>query len=170
MCCAKSPQPCPNLCDPMDRNASSVHGILQARRLELLPCPPPGGLPIVGTELVSLMSLALAGEFFTTSATGKWKWKLLSCVGLFATSWTTQSTESSRPECWSGCPFPSAGDLPNLGIEPRSPTLQADSLPAEPPGKPSNLYLPPRSPLWLWKQLPKSGMPNLIYENPDFPL
>ena len=34
--------------------------------------------------------------------------------------------------------FPSPGDLPNLGIEPRSPTLQADSLPAEPQGKPKN--------------------------------
>ena len=41
----------------------------------------------------------------------------------------------SRPEYWSGQPFPSSGDLPNPGIEPRSPTLQADSLPAEPPGK-----------------------------------
>ena len=34
--------------------------------------------------------------------------------------------------------FPYLGDLPNPGIEPRSPTLQADSLPAEPPGKPSH--------------------------------
>ena len=33
---------------------------------------------------------------------------------------------------------PSPGDLPNPGIEPRSPTLQADSLPAEPQGKPKN--------------------------------
>ena len=46
--------------------------------------------------------------------------------------------EFSRPEYWSGRPFPSPGDLPNTGIEPRSPTLQADSLPAEPPGKPKN--------------------------------
>ena len=35
-------------------------------------------------------------------------------------------------------PFPSPGDLLNPGIEPKSPTLQADSLPAEPPGKPNN--------------------------------
>ena len=42
------------------------------------------------------------------------------------------SMEFSRPEYWSGLPFPSPGDLPNPGIEPRSPTLQADSLPAEP--------------------------------------
>ena len=38
-----------------------------------------------------------------------------------------------------GKPFPSPGDLPNPGIEPKSPTLQADSLPAEPPGKPHRL-------------------------------
>ena len=46
--------------------------------------------------------------------------------------------EFSRPEYWSGWPLPSPGNLPNAGIEPRSPTLQADSLPAEPPGKPKN--------------------------------
>ena len=44
----------------------------------------------------------------------------------------------SRPEYWRGQPFPSPGDLPNPGIKPRSPTLQADSLPAEPQGKPKN--------------------------------
>ena len=48
------------------------------------------------------------------------------------TPWTIQSMEFSRPEYWSGQPFPSPGDLPNPGIEPRSPTSQADSLPAEP--------------------------------------
>jgi len=37
----------------------------------------------------------------------------------------------------SGLPFPSPGDLPDPGIEPRPPTLQADTLPSEPPGKPS---------------------------------
>ena len=44
------------------------------------------------------------------------------------------SMEFSRPGCWSGSPFPSPGDLPNPGIEPRSPALQVNSLPAEPPG------------------------------------
>ena len=42
----------------------------------------------------------------------------------------------SRQEYWSGLPFPSPGDLPNPGIEPRSPTLQADALTSEPPEKP----------------------------------
>ena len=51
---------------------------------------------------------------------------------------TIQSVEFSRPQYWSGQPFPSPGDLPNPGIEPRSPALQADSLPFEPTGKPKN--------------------------------
>ena len=42
----------------------------------------------------------------------------------------------SRQEYWSGLPFPSPGDLPDPGIEPRSPTLQADALTSAPPGKP----------------------------------
>ena len=41
----------------------------------------------------------------------------------------------SRQEYWSGLPFPSPGDLPNPGIEPKSPALQADALTPEPPGK-----------------------------------
>ena len=41
----------------------------------------------------------------------------------------------SRQEYWSGLPFPSPGDLPDPGIEPMSPALQADALPSEPPGK-----------------------------------
>ena len=44
----------------------------------------------------------------------------------------------TREEYWSGLPYPSPGDLPNPGIEPRSATLQADSLPAEPQGNPKN--------------------------------
>ena len=41
----------------------------------------------------------------------------------------------SRQECWSRLPFPSPGDLPDPGIEPGCPALQADALPSEPPGK-----------------------------------
>ena len=41
----------------------------------------------------------------------------------------------SRQEYWSGLPFPSPGDLPDSGIEPWSPALQADALPSKPPGK-----------------------------------
>ena len=67
--------------------------------------------------------------------------KSFSRVRLFATPWTvayqaSPSTGFSRQKYWSGIPFPSPGDLPNPGIEPRSPTLEADALTSEPPGKP----------------------------------
>ena len=65
----------------------------------------------------------------------------LSRVPLFATPWTVAyqaplSMEFSRQEYWSGLPFPSPGNLPHPGIEAGSPTLQADALPSNPPGKP----------------------------------
>ena len=47
------------------------------------------------------------------------------------------SVEFSRQEYWSGLLFPSPGDLPDPGIEPGSPALQAHSFTTEPPGKPS---------------------------------
>ena len=59
-------------------------------------------------------------------------------VQLFVTPWIIQSMEFSRPEYWSGQPFPPPGDFPNPGIKSRSPELQTDSLPAEPQGKPKN--------------------------------
>ena len=67
------------------------------------------------------------------------KWKSLSRVRLFATPWTIQAMEFSRPGHWSGWPFSSPGGLPNPGIEPKTPALQMDSLPAEPSGKPYNM-------------------------------
>ena len=122
---AKWLQSCPTLCNPIDSSppGSSVPGILQARTL----------------------------EWVAISFSHAWKWKLkvksLSCVRLFKTPWTVAyqpppSMGFSRQEYWSGLPLPSPlpspGDLLNPGIEPRSPTLQADSLPAESPGKPQN--------------------------------
>ena len=50
--------------------------------------------------------------------------------------------EFSRQEHQSGWPFPSPGDLPNPGIEPKSPALKADSLLSKPPGKPKDLCHP----------------------------
>ena len=69
------------------------------------------------------------------------KVKSLSRVPLFVTPWTVTyqvppSMGFSRQKHWSGLPFPSPGDLPDPGIEPRSPALEADALPSEPPGKP----------------------------------
>ena len=117
---------------------SSIHGLLQARILEWVAVPPSRGSSqcrdwthisyvYLPWQAVSL-PLALPGLVV------KWKWKSLSCVRLFATPWTIQSMKFSRSEYWSGYffPFPSPGDLLNPGFEPRSPALQADSLPAEP--------------------------------------
>ena len=63
-----------------------------------------------------------------------------SCSTLF-NPWTVACQASlsvgfSRQEYWSGLPLPSPGDLPNPGIEPKSPALQTDSLPFELPEKP----------------------------------
>ena len=74
------------------------------------------------------------------------KVKTLSRVRLFVTPWTVAhqappSMGFSRQEYWSGLPFPSPGDLPNPGIEPTSPPLQADALTSEPPGKPNKCEL-----------------------------
>ena len=68
----------------------------------------------------------------------KAKVKSLSRVRLFAIQWTVAhqaplSMDFSRQEYWSGLPFSSPGDLPDQGIEPRSPALQADSLLSWPP-------------------------------------
>ena len=65
---------------------------------------------------------------------------VLSRIQLFVTLWTVAcqaplSMEFSRQEHWSGLPFPPAGNLPDPGIERRSPALQAVSLPSESPGK-----------------------------------
>ena len=66
---------------------------------------------------------------------------MLSRVQLFATPLTVAlqappSMGFSRPEDWSGSPFPPPGDLPDPGIEPKSPALAGGFFTAEPPGKP----------------------------------
>ena len=72
---------------------------------------------------------------------GKWKWSLSVVSKSFVTPWTVvayqvpASTGFSKLEHCSGLPFPSPGDLPGLGIEPRSPALQADYLTTDPLGK-----------------------------------
>ena len=70
-----------------------------------------------------------------------WKWSEVaqSCLTL-CDPWTLAhqappSMGFSRQEYWSGLPFPSPGDLPDPGIEPRSPTLQTDALTSAPPGR-----------------------------------
>ena len=76
-------------------------------------------------------------EWVAISSSSAWKWKVkvksLSRVRLFETPWTAAhqgplSMGFSRQEYWSGVPFPSPGDLPDPGIKPGSPPLQADWL------------------------------------------
>ena len=114
---AKSLQLCPTLCNPIDGSppGSSAPGILQARILEWV-----------------------AISFFNACMPPK---ALQSCPTL-CDLWTAAhqaplSIEFSRQEYWSGLPFPSPGDLPDPGVEPTSPALQADSLLTEHKGKPS---------------------------------
>ena len=70
----------------------------------------------------------------------KYEVNSLSCVRLFVTprtvAYQAPSMRLSRQEYWSGLPFPSPEDLPDPGIEPGSPALQADALSSEPPEKP----------------------------------
>ena len=123
-------QSCPTLCDPMNCSllGSSVCGILQARILEWVSVPFSRGSsqPRDRTQVS-----CIAGRFFTSWATreAQKKEKLLSRVQYFVTPWTEAyqappSMEFSRLEYWSGLPFPSPEDLPDSGIEPRSPSLQ----------------------------------------------
>ena len=123
---AKVAQSCPTLSNPVvcSLPGSSVHGIFQARIWEWVAFSSPGDLSDPGIEPGSptLRADALPSE-------PPW--------GLFETPWTVQSLEIFRPEYWNeGQPFPSPGDLPNPGIKPRSPSLQADSLPAASQRKP----------------------------------
>ena len=81
--------------------------------------------------LALVYPISLSIEFTDDSCLYQWTCSF-SHVQLFATPWTTAyqaplSMGFSRQEYWNGLPFPSPGDLPNPGIEPRSPALQADS-------------------------------------------
>ena len=73
MCACSVAQLYPTLCDPMDCSpqSSSVHGILQARILNMLPFPTPGDLPDPGIKPRSFVSPALVSRFFTTVPLGK---------------------------------------------------------------------------------------------------
>ena len=74
----------------------------------------------------------------------------------------------SRQEYWSGLPFPSPGDLPNPGIKPGSPALQADSLPSEPPDMslPSRASLHSPHPTHLGHHRAPGWAPCIIYQFP----
>ena len=111
----KVAQSCPTLCNPMDCSllGISVHGILQAKIMEWA-----------------------AISFSKGSSQPRDQPQVSSSAGVFFTIWATREAQ----EYWSGWPIPSPGNLPNLEIEPGSPALQVDSLPAELPVKCPNKY------------------------------
>ena len=112
-----------------------------------LPFPSPGDLPDPGIEP---RSPALQADALPLSHQG-----IVSVTFKFSRFWLSEVAQScltlcnpwtvahqappsmgfSRQEYKSGLPFPSPGDIPDPGIEPRSPALQADALTSEPPGK-----------------------------------
>ena len=107
-------QSCPTLCDPMD-------------------CSPPGSSVhrIFPSKITGVDSHALLQEIFLTQGLNR---------GLLDCRWILYLlSHQGTQEYWSGQPLPSPGDLPDPGIKLGSPALQADSLPAELPGKPTVL-------------------------------
>ena len=113
----------PTLYDPMDCSllGSFVYGIFQARILEWE-----------------------ANPFFRGSSWCRDRIPVFCIAGWFFTIWATREApedEIVKEHHWlNGCEFEQTpGDFPDPGIEPRSPALQADALPSEPPGKPQSL-------------------------------
>ena len=121
----KVAQLCPTFCDPMDY---TVHGILQARILEWVAYPfSKGSSQPRNRTCVS----CLAGRFLTNWATREAKkWKVLCCVPLCnPMDYTVHGLLQARILEWVAFPFSRGSSNP--GIEPRCPSLQVDSLPAE---------------------------------------
>ena len=140
---------CVQLCDPMDCSppGSSVHGDSPAENTGV-GChaflqgifPNQGSNPGLPHYRRILYHLSHQGTpYMCTYVYEKVKVShLVLCLPLCdPMDWSPpgSSMKFSRQEYWSGLPFLSPGDLPNTEIKPRSPVLQADSLPAEPPGK-----------------------------------
>ena len=124
------------LCDPMDCSlqTSSIHGIFQASVLEwvAISFSRETSQSRNRTQVSCMQADSLLTELW-----GKPHSHVQFFVSLGAVAYQAPlSMGFPKQEYWSGLPFPSPGDRPNPGIEPRSPTLQADALTSEPPGKP----------------------------------
>ena len=105
------------------------------------------------------LELGIKSSFLEVQKKGE-NWKWFGRTWFFVTPWTVAhqaplSMKFSRQEYWSRLPFPSPGDLPDPGITPGSPVLQANSLPSLSPGKPHNrvtypLQLNKSIKWWAW--------------------
>ena len=138
--------------------------------------PGPGKKPVSPAWAEEFLATVPQGSPSLTSwCYGTWQYiasekvkVLVTCVWLFAIPWVVAnqaplSVEFSRQEYGIGLPFPTPGDLPNLGIEPRSPASQADSLPTEPPGKLTHLQI--ASQIQNKSNLPEACHPkSLVHE------
>ena len=154
--------PC-SLAEPSGGPLEPFHFVLLSDESMHLPWHPFSRLEL---KLLCACSSHLSPTSFTDPHDVLWS-EVKVAQSCFATPWTIQSMEFSRPEYWSGEPFPSPGDLPNPGIEPRSPTLQVDSSAAEPPGKPRCSESPaltslPLSLLFWWTLACFSGFVALL--------
>ena len=152
-CCCLAAKLCQSLLwlhEMQSVKGSLSMGFFRQEHLNGLPFPCPGDLPDPGIEPATpATSVALQTDSLLLDHWGRprasleghysayqWKWKSLSHVLIFATPGTIRSMEFSRPRMLEWVAFPSPEDLPNPGIEPASPALQADSLPTELSGKP----------------------------------
>ena len=99
---------------------------------------------------------------------GEWMKKAQSCPTVgdpMDCSLSGSSVHGVFQECWSGLPFPSPGDLPDPGIEPGSSTLQADTLPSEPPGRSNGILLSHKEchDTAMWMQLAMTVLHGIAY-------
>ena len=154
-------QSCPTLCDPMNRSTpglpvhhqlpeftqTHVHRVGDAIQLSHPLSSPSPPAPNLSQHQGLFQWVSPSHEVpkywsfsFSMSPSNEHPGLISSHAQLFATPWTAAhqaplSMGFSRQGYWSGLPFPSPRDLPNPGIDPGSPALQADSLPSELKGK-----------------------------------
>ena len=126
--CSKSLQLCSS-------PGSSVHGLLQAKILEWITMPSSRGSSRPRDQTCVSCGFCTTGGFFTLEPLGKPKVKVKVAQSYLTHCDTVDYTVHGilQASILEWLPFPSPGDPPNPEIEPRSPTLQADSLPTEPP-------------------------------------
>ena len=126
------------VCSNREAWCAAVHGVAHSQTWLSNWAPPKRGGALSALQFPVFTSLPVS----TSQNQSSWRGVLgVAGVRLFATLWTLAhqaplSVEFSRQEYWSGLPFPSPGNLPNPGVEPRSPELQAEPLPPELLGKP----------------------------------
>ena len=174
MCVCVCAQPSQTLCNSIGCTppGSPIHGISEAKILEQIAISfSRGSSPprIRSSSCIFCIGRRILYHYVTWEALNdyvKWKWRSLTCVWLFVTPWTIRSMEFSRAEYWSGYSFSSPGDLPNPRTEPRSPTLQAGSLPAEPQGKPNDSVINPQIYVKYSLHTVGSGCPQKLLSYP----